>query len=223
MPVRRVRSGLWVLALAVLCVATGAAAGAEDAAPIDTALLEAPWPKQLVRTLEVGRYEVRWRQRASKRDGIFAGVRFTTPLEREAIWSRTSDFTQIGQITPGVQAVRFLEDTPARQVIQIDVKVLWKELTLTFEVEREPPRIMRFRLANRAFGEYRGLCVLEELPPARPGEPARTQVELSTWLKTEAPIPAGLILAVERVTMLQATRSFLESCEQQRLDSQQVK
>ena len=194
--------------LIVLCVVDIAAAGT-----IDTAFIEQPWPKQRMRETEVGRYPLRWRQRASKRDGIFAGVRFQAPRDRQAVWTMANEYDDIGTITPGVTAVRYLERTPERQVIQLDMKVLWKTLTLTFEVEQDPPKTIRFRWADRRFGEYRGVCVFQEAPPSAENAAAATDVELSTWLKPSRPVPMGLLLTVERMTLLRAAREFLEACE----------
>ena len=206
----------WVLwaAIGVLCAASLVCAGT-----IDTEFLQQPWPKQRVRELEVGRYEVRWRERANRKDGIFAGVRFTAPLERQRVWDLSNDYTSIGTMTPGVTAVRMLEQTPTRQVIQIDVNVLWKTLQLTFEVEQEPPRAVRFRLVNRAIGEYRGLCLFEDAQEAASdgGTTSHTNVELATWLKPSRPVPTGLLLLVERMALLQGTKEFLYSCERHRL------
>ncbi|MBI1992089.1 MAG: hypothetical protein HYS71_02460, partial [Candidatus Omnitrophica bacterium] len=128
------RAWIWV---GLLILADHAAASAWT---IDTAFLTPPWPKQVVRELEVGRYPVRWRQQVSRRDGLFTAVRFEAPLERQTVWDRANDYSDVGRMTPGVTAVRFLEQSPTRQVIQLDVKVLWKTLQLTFEVEQEPPR-----------------------------------------------------------------------------------
>lgn len=181
------------------------------AGSIDTAFIEQPWPRQWVRELEVGPHPVRWRQRASKQDGLFAGVRFTAPLPRQRVWELANRYDDIGTLTPGVTAVRFLEQSPTRQVIQIDVKVLWKTLRLTFEVEQTPPEAIRFRLVNELLGEYRGVCRFEEAAPGADGRPA-TALELSTWLKPARPVPAGLLLAVERMVLLQGARGFLETC-----------
>ena len=191
---------------AFLCLFVLLCCGALSAGTIDTAFLEQPWPKQTVRHFEVGRDEVTWRQRANRREGVFAGVRFLAPLDQQAVWDKTRDFSDIGRMTPGVTAVRFLEDTPTRQVIQLDVKVLWKTLQLTFEVEQEPPRAIRFRLVNELLGEYRGVCWLEDAPQG-------TIVELATWLKPSRPIPTGLLLFVERKTFLDGVRNFLEECK----------
>lgn len=174
------------------------------AGSIDTSFIERPWPKQRARELEVGRYPVRWRYSAGKAQGIFAGVKFEVPQSRQQVWDRANEYRDIGQITPGVTAVRYLEQTDTRKVIQVDVKILWKTFTLTFEVEQEPPRAVRFRLVNKALGEYRGLCLFEDAP-------AGTSMELATWLQPSRPVPVGLLLAVERMTMLLAAREFLES------------
>jgi hypothetical protein len=190
--------GLWT---------TGAWAGT-----IDTAFLERPWPKQRERETEVGRHAVFWRERASRQEGIFAGLRFEAPLDRPQTWKLANEYQDIGELTPGVIAVRYLEQSETREVIQVDVKVLWKTLRLTFEVEKEPLRAVRFRLTNDAIGEYRGVSLFEELP-GRAGAPPRTTVELATWLKPAHPIPPGLLLMVERMTMLQASKRFLEACE----------
>ncbi|MBI3082803.1 MAG: hypothetical protein HYY90_00305 [Candidatus Omnitrophica bacterium] len=203
------RAWIWV---GLLILADHAAASAWT---IDTAFLTPPWPKQVVRELEVGRYPVLWRQRVSRRDGLFTAVRFEAPLERQTVWDRANDYSDVGRMTPGVTAVRFLEQSPTRQVIQLDVKVLWKTLQLTFEVEQEPPREIRFRWADQAFGEIRGLCVFDDSPlsPTGGGPSGKTAIELATWFKPSRPVPLGLLLVVERIALLQATKEFLESCE----------
>lgn len=186
-----------------------------SAGTVDTEFLQTPWPRQIVRHLEVGRHEVQWRQRAGRREGVFAGVRFLAPLDRQAVWEKTSDFSDVGRMTPGVSAVRFLEEGPTRQVIQLDVKVLWKTLQLTFEVEEDPGQAIRFRLVNEVLGEYWGVCWLEDPPQAAGGEGVapQTVVELATWLKPSRPIPVGLLLFVERKVFLDGVRNFLEECE----------
>ena len=112
-------------------------AGSAWAGTIDTEFLEQrPWPKEWVHETEVGRYPVVWRQRASKTDGIFGSVRFEVPLPQERVWELSNDYQDVGTLTPGVTAVRYLEESETRKVIQVDVKVLWVELQLTFEVEQ---------------------------------------------------------------------------------------
>ena len=181
------------------------------AGTIDTGFIQQTWPRQIVRYIEAGKHEVRWRQRTSKRDGVFAGVRFEALRDRETVWKRATDYHDIGANTPGVTAVRFLEITPDRQVLEVDVKVLWKTLRLTFEVEREPPTQLRFRVTNSVIGEYRGVCMFES------ASEARTAVELSTWLKPARPIPLRLIVMIERMTFLRGAEHFLDSLEQQPL------
>lgn len=185
-----------------------------QAGTIDTHFLEQPWRRQMVRELEVGRHQVRWRQQANKREGIFAGVRFTAPHPRQAVWDLASDYSDVGAMTPGVSAVRFVERSPERQVIHVDVTILWKTLTLTFEVEQEPPAAMRFRLNNELLGEFRGVSIFEEVP--MPDGGVGTAVELSTWLKPSRPVPMGLLLVVERITLLQGVKRFLDTCDQSR-------
>ena len=178
------------------------------AGTIDTAFLEQPWPRERTRETEVGRHAVTWRESAGKQEGIFAGVRFTAPLGRRDVWALANESQDVGAITPGVTAVRYVERTERREVIEVDVKILWRSLTLRFEVEKEPPAIVRFRLVNEALGEYRGLSRFEE---AGTGQ---TTVDLVTWLKPNRPVPIRLLLVVERIAMLQASREFLERCEQ---------
>lgn len=207
----RVTAGVVQAAIGAVCAASGA-----WAATIDTDFIQGPWPKQTSRSFEVGKHEVQWRQRASRSEGVFAGVRFKVPLDRQAVWDLGHDYRGLGRVTPGVTAVRLLERQPTRQVIELDVKVFWKMLQLTFEVEQEPPRVTRFRLVNEAVGEYRGVCVFEELSSGRAAKAAasrHTVVELSTWLKPSRPIPASLVLLAERITLLQGVRGFLETCE----------
>ena len=184
-----------------------AAAAPILAGAIDTGFIEQPWPKQRLHETEVGRHPVVWRERASKPDGIFAGVRFTAPLPRAEVWALSNEYEDIGKITPGVVAVRYRERTERREVIEVDVKMLWKTLTLVFEVENDPPAAVRFRLLNEALGEYRGVSKFDEAPDG-------TTVELLTWLKPNRPVPMRLLLVVERIAMLQASRTFLERCDE---------
>ena len=175
-------------------------------AAIDTGFLERPWPKERIRTFEVGRYAARWRQRLSKTEGLFAGVRVATPFPRQRVWELANEYQDLGHMTPGVTAVRYVEQTPTHDVIQIDVKILWKSFTLAFEVDKEPPAIVRFQLDNPTLGQYRGLCRFDEAGPG-------TEVELATWLKPARPVPLGLLLVVERATMLHGLKEFLRVCE----------
>ncbi|MBI2173795.1 MAG: hypothetical protein HYU33_01180 [Candidatus Omnitrophica bacterium] len=194
---------LWILIIPTTLVCAGS---------IETAFLERPWPKEQVRQVEVGRYEVRWRQKIDRKEGLFTGARFEAPMDRQKMWEATGQYSQIGSMTPGVTAVRIIEDSPGRQVIQVDVKVLWKSLRLTFEIEREPPEIIRFRLVNKLLGQYTGVCTFKELAPSAT-QRLKTQVDLSTHLLPSRPMPLGLLAIVERMTLLQAIQKFLEACE----------
>ena len=182
-------------------------AAALPAGTIDTRFLEGPWPGERAHETEVGRYAVTWRQRADKQEGIFAGVRFTAPLGRQAIWAIANEYEDVGTMTPGVTAVRYVERSELREVIEVDVKILWKSLTLRFEVEKEPPAIVRFRLVNEALGEYRGFSRFED------SGAGQTAVDLVTWLKPNRPVPMRLLLVVERIAMLRASREFLTRCD----------
>lgn len=197
---------LFRLGLSLFLICGGGVAHSLGADSIETAFLEQPWPRQRVREYEVYKYPVRWRQRVSKTDGIFAGASFVAPSRLARTWQLATDYTDLGRMTPGVSAVRFLENTPTRQVVQIDVEILWKDLTLTFEVEQDEPHAVRFRLLNEFIGEYRGVSVF------RP-EGEQTAVELATWLKPAVPVPSRLIIWAERVVLLKGIRRFLETCE----------
>jgi len=193
---------LSALVLASLCWA-----GAVRAGSIDTSRLEEPWPREHVRELEVGRHPVRWRQYARPEDGIFAGVSFVAPTDVQTTWNLTTDYRDLGAITPGVSDVQYLEQSEARDVIRVEIKVLWKTLYLTFEIEREPPLISRFRLANELIGEYRGMCRFQT------DDSGGTAVDMATWLKPSHPVPARLILLVQRMVLLPAVRDFMDECE----------
>lgn len=202
MPLLQARPRRFALAALLLVLSIPAV----QAGSIDTAFLEAPWPKQRVHEYEVDKYMIRWRQKASDEEGIFAGASFVAPSPIERTWTLATDYSDLGTKTPGVEAVRYLENTPERQVIQIDVKVLWKMLTLTFEIERQAPEAVRFRLLNDWIGEYRGMCLM------RPRD-GQTEVEVATWLQPLVRVPKRLILYAERVILLKGIRNFLESCE----------
>ena len=67
---------------------------------------------------------MRWRQAASKTEGIFAGATFTAPVPQQRAWETATGYTDLGAGTKGVEQVRILEDSPERQVIEIDLKNL---------------------------------------------------------------------------------------------------
>ncbi len=182
-------------------------------AVIDTEALQQSWPKQHVHDYELGRYNVRWRQKLSKQKGLWAGVSFTVPQPRSVVWGLSNDYSDVGKMTPGVQAVRIRQEGANRKVVQIDMKILWKELTLTFEFEEDPPDTLRFRWYDNRFGEYIGIAVFTESVAKSEKEPAQTTVELSTHFESYRPVPLRLLLGVERAAMLSATRDFLKSCE----------
>lgn len=193
-------------ALLALLMLFGSALGRAWAGSIDTAFLERRWPHQHEREFEVHKYPVRWRQLLTKREGIFTGAAFFSPSPVQRTWDLATDFTDLGRMTPGVSAVRFLEQTPTRQVVEADVKVLWKDLTLRFEIEQDPPRAIRFRLVNDFIGEYRGVGLFRAS-----GE--GTAVEVSTWVQPAVKISPGLIVFAERVVMMKGIRNFLKTCE----------
>ncbi len=191
--------------LAIACLVAGATL--VDAGTIDTSFIEQEWPKQLVREFEVGRHQIRWRQRGSRRDGIFAGVRFASRLPRAQVWALATNYRDVSPKIPGVAAMRFVEATPLRQVIEIEMHVLFRRFVLRFEVEQEPPSAIRFRLVNAALGEFRGMCLFADAAPG-------TAMELAIWIKPVRPLPIGFLLAAERMILLQGVRNFLDSCEQ---------
>ncbi len=170
--------------------------------------LAAIWESRRARHLEVGRHDVEWRERIDRADGILAGVSFIAPRGRDAVWRLATDYAGIGRTTPGIRQVTYLERQPDRQVIQVDVKVLWKEVRLLFDVEQSPPSMIRFRWLGQGHGAYEGLCLFE---PAQDG--AATRVRLTTRMKLARRIPARLLLTAERVMMLHAARAFLDSLE----------
>ena len=193
--------GVSLWAACLLCSAPALAGS------IDTSALERPWPKQRTHEYEVRRYAVQWRERTSPSEGIFAGAEFVAPAAREAVWNISADYADLGRRTPGVESVKVIEQSPTRQVIQTDIKVLWKTLRLTFEIEREPPEVIRFRLVNDVIGEYRGVC---RLMPEGQG----TAMLMATWLQPAVRISPSLVLLAERIVMLHGIREFLGSCEE---------
>lgn len=188
--------------------------GVLAAESLNLSALHQPWSKQTVRDVEVGRHQVRWRHRLSRAEGLFAGVRFQAPTDRATTWRLATDYTGLGRKTPGVMDIKMLEDTPDRQVIQVDAKVLWKTIRFVFEVEHHAPQHVTFRMANTALGVFEGVCVFEDAPGS-PGSQGGTVVELSTRLKPSRAVPLRLLLAVERMTFLQSAKEFLKECERQ--------
>lgn len=197
-----------VMAATVWAARPGSEGDGRAGGSIDTAFLEAPWPRQRVHEYEVGIDTVRWRQRASASEGIFAGASFVAPTDLQRTWELSTAYTDLGPMTPGVSSVQILEQTEHRRVIAIDIKVLWKELRLVFEVEQEPPKGVRFRMVHEVVGDYRGVFLL------RPAEGGGTDVELATWLNPSVPVPKRLVLWVERSVMLKGIRNFLETCRE---------
>lgn len=212
------RASWWVIAVLAAVLAGVRAA---FTASFETGLLERPWPEEYVRRFEVGRHPVRWRHLIAD-EAVLAGIGFDAPLDRQAVWERSADYHDLGRMTPGVTAVRVLEQSDAREVIQVDVRVLWKDLQLVFEIERDPPRAVRYRLTNELIGEYLGVITFEA-PPASgsPGQAPRTHVEIATRLKPAAPVPLWLLLFVERATLIKGVRTFLEDPGQRERDTGQ--
>ena len=201
-----------ILSLAVAVLLVGGYASIVDGA-IDTETIQRPWPKEQAREFEVGRYEVRWRQKVDKQQGLFAGVRFTVPRNRQLVWKLSNDYSDVGHMTPGVEAVRYIKEGPNRQIIEVDMKVLWKVFTLRFEMEQEPPNAVRFRWADERFGEYLGVAVFEEVAGTGKDAAPATRVDLSTRFLPVHPVPMHLLLGVERIAMLSAAKEFLKACE----------
>ena len=188
---------------------------AAEKGKIETGFLEQPWKRQRTRSLEVGRWPVVWRERAAKKEGIFAGLTFVAPVDRKHAWDLSSGYDDLGKKTPGIKSIKIIEESPNRQVVQAEVEVLWRILVLNFEVEQEPMEVMRFRLSNPEIGEYIGVCRFTDAEIAANGKSpstAGTALELSTWFKPARPVPAGLILMAQRIVMLRGARTFLESC-----------
>jgi hypothetical protein len=205
---------------ALLCLAPvlGAASWA-SAGTIDTNALEAAWPKQRTRAHEVGRHEVRWRYLADEQRGLFAGVEFVTPLARRRVWGLTTDYADVGQMAPGVRQMRYVERGPDRQVIEVDIRVLWKTLTLTFEIEQEQERAVRFRWVNRSLGQFLGVCWLEDAPAilrpsasppaAKPPSPAGLGVFQSSLRQSAAASGAGPAVGARQPESVTGTRVHL--------------
>ncbi len=207
-----------------LALALGLAWGGSVSAAIDTSVLEQPWPRQTVRHPEVGRQQVRWRHLKRRRE-LFTGVRFQAPLDRGTVFRLSTDYADVGRMAPGVKSIRYRERTPERQVIEVETQVLWKVITFTFEVEQEPLRAIRFRWARAGLGEFRGVVLLEDGPPEHRKDGSvrpTTTLEMSTWLRSERPVPLGALLVGLRMVMLSGVRDFVKACERHPLDGQQV-
>ena len=157
----------------------------------------------------MGRHDVRWRQHASKTQGIFAGASFVAPAPQPKTWELATAYSDLGANSKDVEAVRILEDSPERQVVEVDIKVLWKRLTLRFEVEREAPHVLRCRLRHTAIGDYLALARFD------PASSDATTVTLATWFHPAVRVPSGLILYAERVVLVHGIRAFLTTCEAQ--------
>ena len=171
-----------------------------------TRLLE-PWPEQRSRTYEVDKYPVAWRQKASKAEGVFAGVRFTAPTPPQQAWDLATGYDDIGQGTAGVTSVKVTPLAEGRERIDVSLKVLWKRVTLHFDVERHPPELVMFRLDNPRIGDYEGVC---RFSPDGQG----TRLEAATRFRPAMRgVPYRLMLLAERITILNGIKSFLALCE----------
>jgi hypothetical protein len=200
------KAGRWLIAIVsgLLACGTGAWAGA-----IDTNVIEGVWPKQKSRVFEVGRHEINWRQAATKEHGVRVGATFTAPLPVDRVWAQSGDYSKIGTMTPGVKAVRRTPISPGHEMIELDAKVLWKTITLKFEVEQDAPRATRFRLADERLGEYLGVCLYEAAGPEA------TRVQMITSLKPAVSVPLSLLMLVQRRVFLVGIRNFLEACDKE--------
>ncbi|HEX9780700.1 MAG TPA: SRPBCC family protein [bacterium] len=182
-------------------------AGAPAHGAIETEFIEAAWRERPGTELEVGPHPVRWRQHVGEAGELFAGVAFTAPLAREAFWEVAADPDELEAVSPDIVSVTVLESSPSRRVVQIDARILWMTVPLTFEIEEDRPELIRFRLLSGLIGEFRGVCRLTDEADQAPDEP-RTSVELSTWLNPSRPVPGRLVLALERMVMLNGVREL---------------
>lgn len=211
--------------IAVLLCFVGSTVWAAEQPSIQTDFLEAAWPKERVRQLEVGRHEVRWRQAVSKADGILVGTRFVVPRPPQQTWELANQYSDLGRMTESIESVTYLEDTPTRKVVQLKAKVLWKRFVMTFLVEQDAPETIRFELRERDLFLYRGIC---RFRPAEPFDSALprsgripsevegeqgTAVAFATQIKPAVRAPTGLILLAERIVLLQGIKAFYQACE----------
>lgn len=182
-------------------------------AAIDTGSLEQPWPKQLCRDYEAGRFPVKWRHKLIKKEGLFAGVSFTAKGGLQAVWDLATDYSNVDKATAAIQALRVREESANRQSVEVELKVLWKTMTLTFEVEKEAPNALRFRWNDMRFGEFKGVALFSEEAASKENPEGGTRVAVSTLFHPYRAAPLRLLLGFQRMAMLHASRDFLEACE----------
>lgn len=170
-------------------------------------MLEGPWPGQREHTYEVGHAQVQWRQRASATEGMFTGARFTAAVPRERAWVLSNDYSGLGTKTPGIQAIRVVEESPHHKRFEVDIKVLWKSATLRIELDEEPPELLRFRMDTLRLGRYIGRARMRAV------DASHTEVDLATWLSPPTRVPRGLVMWAQRVAIFGGIRNFLKACE----------
>jgi hypothetical protein len=67
-------------------------------------------------------------------------------VPQQTAWTKANAYQDVGKITPGVTAVRYTEKTETRQVIELDVKILWKKLHRSHRQVRQQVRVpLQFR------------------------------------------------------------------------------
>ena len=193
-----------IRALALLFAVTAVPISA--ASTLGTEWLSDTWPGERVRTIEVRNHPVRWRQAKRRDEGAFAGVRFHAPIARSDAWAASTDYPRVGRTLSPVTRVTVTEKGGGLRLVEVEGKILWRTVRLAFEVEQEPPDLLRFRLVKSRLGEYEGICLFE---PAAGGG---TTIELSTRvLPASARVPLGMLLVFERMAMLQGVQGFLEA------------
>jgi hypothetical protein len=188
------------------------AAGVCAAEPIDVEWLRGAWARAPAREFEVGRHPVQWRQQVGTDGGVLAGLEFAAPCGREALWRQLADAPALGRHLPGVRAVAVTPQGPDRRLIEVTMRVLWKELRLRFEVEQQrlgAEDEVRVRLSHEALGEFLGLCALRD----GSGEARSSTVRFVSLLRPGRPVPSGVILWAQRAALVRGARNFLASAE----------
>jgi hypothetical protein len=195
--------------LLILCVVP------VDAA-IDTTELEQPWPTQRMRVTEVGTHAVHWRQWDGKDRGLFGSMEFVVPYPLDVVWEQSTNLDDIVAVSPDIQSMRIVETAGHRTVVEAKVRVLWRVVTMVFEIEETPQEVVRFRLYHSETGEYVGMTrftpVTAEQAPATDGE--HTGMVVSTRFRFARQVPGAVVLPLQRMILLRGMKRFMEGCQE---------
>ncbi len=165
------------------------------------------------REYEVHKYVVTWYAMAPGENKLYSRASYDLPFPRQLIWDEAIKYEQVAKSARGVKRLDVLYEDEHKQVVELAIKVLWTDWVFQFEIEREAPRTMTFRVDHPKLGQCRGYSEFTEKGKVGASEMAQTHVELVMSLEPAVSVPDNMVLMIQKMIVLRGLRSFFELCE----------